>query len=141
MPYREKKAWITLVCLLGVSAVYFLLMGRAYHVPEPNYNYLGHLLIFAIGSFVVFELGLLFIAARFAPDDPRTPGDEREILIELKTNRVAYFVLLALVIIVTFPMIHVEGRNWGFGNLYLGALVLAEIVRFTLQIIYFRREA
>lgn len=141
MPYREKKAWITLFCLIGVSSVYSVLMVRAYHVPEPDYNYLGHLLLGAIILFAVFELALLFIAARFAPLDPKMPGDERELLIELKANRIAYFVLIALIVLATFPMIHVHGRNWGFGNLYLGALVIAEIVRFTLQIVYYRREA
>jgi hypothetical protein len=141
MSYREKKAWITLFCLLGVFSVYAVFMVRAYHVPEPNYNNLAHLLLLAIIAFILFELALLFIAARIAPLDPKVPGDERELLIELKTNRIAYFVLIALILIVTFPMIHVHGRNWGFGNLYLGALVLAELVRFTLQIIYFRREA
>lgn len=141
MPYREKKAWITLFCLISVSFVYSVLMVQAYHVPDPDFIELGHLLLGAIILFVVFELVLLFIAARFAPLDPKMPGDERELLIELKTNRIAYFVLIALIVLATFPMIHVNGRNWGFGNLYLGALVIAEIVRFTLQIIYFRREA
>jgi len=141
MPYREKKAWITLVVLFAISAIYGVLMVSAYHVPEPNYYSLGHLLLGAFVAFVVLELVLLFLAARLSPLDPKMPGDERELFIEFRASRIAYFVLIALIIIATFPMIHTHGGNWGFGNLYLGAMVVAEMVRFSMQIYYFRKEA
>lgn len=141
MPYREKKAWITLVVLFAISAIYAVLMVRAYHVPEPNFNSLGHLLLGAFIVFAVLEVTLLFVAAKLSPLDPKVPGDEREWFIELRANRIAYFVLIILVILATFPTIHTHGGNWGFGNLYLGALVIAEMVRFSMQIYYFRKEA
>ncbi len=145
MPYREKKAWITLITLIVVPTVYAYFMTRAYHVPDPNYNYLFHLLTLALTAFIAFQVILLFIAARLSPDDPKGPLDERELLIELKARRVAYFVLMALVVVATFVLIHLPNQgfrsSWGFGNLYLGALIGAEFVRFSMQIVYFRREA
>lgn len=141
MPYREKKAWITLVVLFAISAIYSVLMVQTYHVPDPNYYTLGYLLLGAFVVFFILELVLLFLAARFSPLDPKMPGDEREMLIELRASRIAYLVLIALVIVATFPVIHAHGGSWGFGNLYLGAMVIAEMVRFSVQIYYFRREA
>tara|TARA_B100002003_G_scaffold175670_1_gene163524 strand:- start:2244 stop:2690 length:447 start_codon:yes stop_codon:yes gene_type:complete len=143
VPYREKKAWISMLLLLAVSAVYSFFMVDAYNVPDPNLMYLLHLLTLALAAFIVFEVVLLFLAARLSPDDPRGPIDERELLIELKARRLAYFVLMSLVVLITFAITHLSshGDTWGIGNLYLGALVLAEVVRFAMQIAYFRREA
>lgn len=145
MPYREKKAWITLIILIVVPVVYAYFMVNEYHSSDPNFNNLSHLLVLALTVFIVFQAVLLFIAARLSPEDPRGPLDERELLIELKARRIAYFVLMALVVLVTFLMIHLpnhDGRGaWGIGNLYLFALVGAEITRFAMQIVFFRREA
>ncbi len=145
MPYREKKAWITLITLIVIPSIYSFFMVRAYHVADPDYNYLFHLLTLALTAFIAFQVILLFIAARLSPDDPRGPLDERELLIELKARRIAYFVLMALVLLATFVMTHLPSHGfrsiWGYGNLYLSALVGAEIVRFAMQLVYFRREA
>lgn len=145
MPYREKKAWITMFILIVIPVVYGYFMTNEYHSSDPSYNYLSHLLVLALSTFVAFQVILLFIAARLSPDDPRGPLDERELLIELKARRIAYFVLMALVVLVTFIMLHLPSHGnrgmWGIGNLYLFALVGAEISRFAMQIVYFRREA
>jgi len=145
VPYREKKAWITLITLIVVPAVYAYFMVNEYHSADPDYNYLSHLLVLALSTFIVFQVILLFIAARLSPDDPKGPLDERELVIELKARRIAYFVLMALIVAVTFFMIHLSGAGsrgiWGIGNLYVYSLVGAEIVRFAMQIVYCRREA
>lgn len=116
-------------------------MVRAYHVIDPDYFTLGYLLLGAFVVFFVLQLVLLFLAAHFSPLDPNKPGDEREIFIELRASRIAYLVLIALVTIATFPVIHAHGGNWGWGTLYLGAMVIAEMVQFSTQIYYFRRQA
>ena len=50
---------------------------------------------------------------------------------------------MSLVVLITFAITHLpsHGDTWGIGNLYLGALVLSEVIRFVMQIAYFRREA
>ncbi len=145
MPYIEKKAWITLITLFVVPVVYCFFMVNAYHVADPDYHYLFQLLTIALTVFIAFQVILLFIAARLSPDDPKGPLDERELQIELKARRIAYFVLMGLVVATTFVMIHLPANgfsaSWGFGNLYLFALVGAEIVRFAAQIVYFRKAA
>ncbi|MDP6536209.1 MAG: hypothetical protein QGG02_07765 [Gammaproteobacteria bacterium] len=71
MPYREeKKAWISMLLVLAVSAVYGYFMVDAYHGPDPDLMYLLHLLTLALTAFIVFEVVLLFLAARLSPDDP-----------------------------------------------------------------------
>ena len=139
MSFREKKAWITLCTLIVVFSIYAYLMANAYHVPEPNYGYLLHLLLLAIVAFAVIEVVLLLVARLYSPDDAKTPKDEREQLIEFKANRLAYQILMVLIVVVTFIMIHLNGDNWGFGNLYLGTLLLSEVVRFGTQIVLYRR--
>ena len=139
MSFREKKAWITLTTLIVVFGIYAYLMAKAYHVPDSNFNYLAHLLLLAIVAFGVIEIVLLLVARLYSPDDANTPKDEREQLIEFKANRLAYLILMVLIVVVTFIMIHLNGGNWGFGNLYLGTLVLSEVVRFGTQIALYRR--
>lgn len=141
MTFREKKAWITLITLVVVFAVYFPYMVNAYHSGEYGMTYLTHVAVIALAAFVVMEIVLLLIVALRSPMDARTPKDERETLIELKANRVAYNCLMVFVIISVFFNIHGDGGNWGWGNLFFLAVILAEVINFATQIILYRRDA
>ncbi|MDO9319099.1 MAG: hypothetical protein Q7V56_12960 [Gammaproteobacteria bacterium] len=139
MPFREKKAWATIFALLIVFIPYYILMVQAYHRPDPNIFSLAHLAALALTSFVVLELLLVFIARRLSPEDAGIPRDEREQLFAFRAARVAYTVLIILLVLITFAMIHTEGRNWGWGMLYLMSIIIAEIVRATMLIVQYRR--
>ncbi|MDO8272809.1 MAG: hypothetical protein Q7U82_12990 [Gammaproteobacteria bacterium] len=139
MPFREKKAWATIFALLIVFIPYYVLMVQAYHRPDPNIFSLAHLAALALTSFVVLELLLVFIARRLSPEDAGIPRDEREQLFAFRAARVAYTVLIILLVLITFAMIHTEGRNWGWGMLYLMGIIIAEIVRATMLIVQYRR--
>ena len=139
MSFREKKAWVTALALIVVFMPFYWMMVNAYHRPEPDYGYLVHLALVALTSFLVLEV-LLVLAARFlSPEDAGIPQDERDRLFAFRASRVSYVALIVLVVAVTFPMIHMEGRNWGWGMAYLGVIIIAEILRATMLIVQYRR--
>jgi hypothetical protein len=137
MPFREKLAWISLLSMSGIYGVYFwsLTHGRA---PVSNFH---------IGSFfetvialIVVQVVLSIAAAIATPKEARAPRDEREKLIDLKATRVAYAGLAAVIALACFfgaflPSIILTT------NALLFALVIAELLRSTSQIIQYRRSA
>lgn len=139
MSFREKKAWATIFALLVVFIPYYVYMISVYHQPDPNYRYLMHLVAIAITAFIVLECILLVVARKLSPEDAGIPVDEREQLFAYRASRVSYLSLIGLIVVITFPMIHIHGGNWGFGMLYLAAIILAEILRAGLLIKQYRR--
>ena len=140
MPFREKKAWVTIFSLLVVFVPYYYLMMRLYHQPNPNYYYLMHLAALALATFLVVEVFLILVARKLSPDDAGIPKDEREQLFAFRAARVAYVTLIVLMVAVTFPMIHTHEGNWGWGMAYLGVIILAEIARASVLIVQYRRD-
>ena len=139
MPFREKKAWITMIALIVVFLPYYLVMIRLYHQPEPRYLWMMHLAVAAISGFIVLEVVLILIARWLSPEDAGIPRDEREQLFAYRAARTAYVALIVMAIAVTFPMIHTEGGNWGYGMLYLACVILAEILRAAMLVVQYRR--
>lgn len=139
MPFREKKAWATIFALIVVFFPYYFIMGRLYHQPEPSYIALGHLALLALVSFVVLEVIMVLVARKLSPEDAGIPSDERDQLFAYRASRVAYVTLISLMVVVTFLTIHTEGGNWGWGMLYLAAILFAEITRAAMLIIQYRR--
>jgi len=114
-------------------------MVNVYHSPDPDIRYLMRLVAIAIVAFIVLECALLIVARKLSPEDAGLPIDERDQLFAYRASRSAYVVLIVLVVLVTLPMTHVHAGNWGFGMLYLGAIILAEILRASLLIQQYRR--
>jgi len=139
MPFREKKAWVTIFALLIVFLPYYYFMKLAYHVPEPNYIQLGHLATVALVIFAVLEIVLILIARQLSPHDAGMPLDELEKLYAFRASRVAYVTLISLVLVVSFLMIHTYGGNWGWGMMYLAAIIGSEIARAIAIIVQYRR--
>jgi hypothetical protein len=94
MSFREKSAWITFLTVLaaaGVFVVYAAIQGR--------YGYGAlHVFLACVVGMVVVQVVLHVIAAALNPADARSPKDERERLIELKSHRVGYYVLVVAVL-------------------------------------------
>lgn len=140
MSFREKKAWVTIAALLIVFLPYYYLMLQLYHRPEPNFYSLGHLALAALIAFIVLEIILVLVARYLSPEDAGIPKDEREQLFAFRAARLAYVSLIVLMILVTFLMIHTNGGNWGWGMLYLAAIIIAEIIRASALIVQYRRD-
>jgi len=139
MTFREKKAWVTMIVLITVFFPYYIVMVRIYHGPDPEIPYMANMALGAFIVFIVLEVVLVLMARWSSPEDAGIPKDERDQLFAFRAARSAYVALIIMLIAVTFPMIHVEGGNWGFGMLYLACILFAEIFRAILLILQYRR--
>jgi hypothetical protein len=145
LSYQEKSIWGSLLAMVVVYGYYFAAVLRDAGQPEFDGGSLGRL-VFAVIAIVVIEVVYHIVLALETKPDPK---DERDILIECKAYRNAYFLLAAgafLVIgcvimanlvrdtaptrIMLTPFITV--------NLVLLAMVLAELVKFLTQLFYYR---
>lgn len=91
MSFREKSAWISFVTVLLAASVFV-----TYAALEGRYGYGAlHVFLLCVIGMVALQLALHVIAAALNPSEARTPRDERERLIELRSIRVGYYVLVA----------------------------------------------
>ena len=136
MSFREKTAWISLVSLTGIYAVYFWSLVRS--GPKGGPHFWG--LLETIIALVIVQLVLTIAVAISSPKEAKAPQDEREKLIDLRATRFAYAVLASGIACACF--------FGGFNppivfnmNALLFILVVAEILRSGCQIVQFRRGA
>ncbi len=139
MPFREKSAWISLVCLLGTFGVFFFLQMHGMVGPTQMHHL--HWFLMAIVAFVVLQIILQVIARALAPRDAASPVDERERLIMLKAGRNAHVALMIGVIAMPLSLhlsghlhVHPEALPW----IAMASLFVSEVVRAISKIVYFR---
>lgn len=136
MSFREKTAWISLLSISGIYAVYFWSVS---HPGARGGIHFGGLLETVVALAGV-QVVLMAAAAIMAPKDAKAPRDERERLIDLRATRFAYAVLAWSIAGACFfggfnPPIIFDT------NVLLFILVAAEILRSGCQIIQYRRGA
>jgi hypothetical protein len=91
-----------------------------------------------ITLFVALEIALHIAIALQSPRDARAPKDEREILIDMRATRVAFYVLFGGALFAIFTM-HFRLNVWQLSQMVLLAIVIAELVKFATQIVLFRQ--
>jgi hypothetical protein len=136
MSFREKSAWVTLIAILLVSALFALHAPRLSH-PGP-WDF--HVLLACIAAFIVIE-AVAFVVLRLRyPEDARTPIDERERLINLKAMRLAsrVYVVGSFLAVLT---LHHGASAVMIGYFIVLAFVIAEIVKYSARIVFYRRGA
>lgn len=139
MSFREKRAWVTLITLT-VLLVLFLLHYPPPSTLTPASNLFAlHVLMLMTTIFVVVEIVAHCVIVMRSPRDAKTPKDEREQLIELKSRAIAWYVYAILSIGGIFVTIHLGANVIGLGFVVLMAFVIAEIVNYALRIYYYRR--
>src|SRR5271165_6300126 len=143
LSYQEKSILGSLLAMVVVYGYYFAAVLR--DASSPGFN-VGRLVLAVIAIIVIEIVYHIVLALESKPE----PKDERDILIECKAYRNAYFLLatgaflvIACVImaglardaaptrIVVTPYITV--------NLVLFFMVLAELMKFLTQLFYYRR--
>jgi hypothetical protein len=139
MPFREKSAWISLVCLLATFGLFYALLvgGQLGTHPMAHFHWFLHALI----AFILLQLAL-HVIARVISRDRKAPPDERERLILLKSTRNAYAALVIGAVSVPLSLhlprhLHLEWPSLPW--VALAGLFIAEVVRAISQIVYFRR--
>ena len=137
MSFREKSAWISFVSILLVFGAYFWNVNRVLGGEVERraaFKVSAGLLV----AFVLIEILLHIAVAIQAPNEARAPKDERERLIEMRATRVAFQVLVVGAL-AGVGLMHVTSSAWVVGQHVLLAVVVAELVKFGGQILYFRR--
>ena len=139
MSFREKSAWVTLITLLVLSLIFLSQAPWPWSLAPAPSGSMFHLLLLSIATFVAIEIVAHVVIAVFAPRDARTPKDERERLIELKSRAIAFHVYAATSLGSTFIALHIVGTNAiGLSYLLLFSFVAAEIVNYGLRIYHYR---
>ncbi|THD35340.1 MAG: hypothetical protein E7773_12955 [Sphingomonas sp.] len=138
MSFREKIAWISVVTTAIVWGTFFaLLLSAVANGHQPGHSYLA-------GFFgaVVIQVILIVVAsivtAATAPKDASAGIDERDRAIAQGSSAIAYPVLLSGVVIVA-ACLHLGLTAVGMTYGIMGAIVIAEIVHYGAQIVFYRR--
>lgn len=133
MSFREKSALLTIVTMIVAFGIYG---WRVVQGPVGPVEQFGLLVGVVVAQVVLIAGGhiLLAIASRRMPE----PRDERDRMVELRSAHNGYFVMItglfAMMAVVFFGASAVNVING-----LLGVVVLAEIVRFGSQLVYWRR--
>lgn len=139
MSFREKSAWISFCCVVLFGALWFrnVIRVEVYHGREAN----PMLAFFSlVGALILTEIVLHIAIAVRDPKEARTPKDEREQLIDLKAARVAFYVLMAGAWL-SIGTLHLNFDRLRIADTVLGAIIVAELVKFATQIVLYRRDA
>jgi hypothetical protein len=138
MSFREKSTWISFVLLLLLFGGYLWPLYEVSSGQADNPRLIGyyHNLVLA---FVALQVLLHVIVVVQSPKDARTPKDERERQIELKAFRIAFYALVAAVLLATFIGLHVADRPSLVGYWMLAAVMMAWLAKLGSQIVYYRR--
>jgi hypothetical protein len=138
MSFREKSDWLSFISL-SLLGIYFAevvrgLLGGS-HPGGPYYFTLFWVLV---GVLIVIQVATLIVLAIRAPQDAKTPLDERERLIHLRATRPAYFVLLVGTFL-TIGTMHMGFTTWQFAHCILFIIWVAELLRYGMRLFYYRR--
>lgn len=147
--FQEKSAWAVLISTFLIYGAYFVVIVITMSATEERApDNLFYLLIGAIiAQIIALTASHILFAVRAAPESK----DERDHVIELKSDRIGGWVLGTGVMLVILTL--VAGGTFGAeadsalrlpgsfvtGNLLLMVFVLSEIVKRVSQVIYYRK--
>jgi len=136
MAYREKTAWLTLICMVVAYAIYFPMMAlRA--TPPTLFDILWSFGIIAGAQAVAVIIGHIVLAAQ-APGAAGRRPDERDKAIARRGASAGYYVLIAGTILVGVVMPFTEPAP-KIVNTALLAIVISQAVSLVLILLSYRR--
>lgn len=136
MAYREKTAWLTLVSMAVAYTIYFTLIILR-PTPPTLFDILWLFGTIASIQAIVVIVGSIFLAIQ-AGGQARRQADERDRAIARRGATMAYYVLMAGMILVGVVMPFTEPAP-KIVNTALLALVIAETVHHVVILISYRR--
>lgn len=136
MTFREKSY---LVILLGNAAFALLYFGSVFAGQGAGGGAVGLFMAALVVQVAITVIGTAAIAA-LDPAGAHRPADERERLIELRATRVGYFVLISGTLAAA-ALVHFGFRAFALANAAFGAVLLAEIARYSAFLVLMRRPA
>ena len=145
MSYQEKSILGSLFAFVVVFGYYFTAVLRDLGRPDFDGGTVGRL-VFAVIAIVAIEIVYHIVLALESKPEPK---DERDVLIECKAYRNAYFLLAggAFCVIVWVAMANpvravgsaTGATNFITVNLVLFFMVMADLTKFLTQLFYYRR--
>jgi C4-dicarboxylate transporter len=139
MSFREKRAWVTLIALIGVLFLFWLHVPPTRMLAPPRSIWVLHVLMLMIATFITIEIVAYVVMRIRSPHEATTPKDEREQFIELKSTAVAFYIFAVLSLGGIFVTLHAGANEIGVGFVVLLSFVIAEIVNYALRLWYYRR--
>jgi hypothetical protein len=146
LSYQEKSILGSLLAMVVVYASYFASAFRHFGQSQFDGGTLGRLIITVIAIVAIEIVYHIALALRARPE----PKDERDLLIECKAYRTAYFAMFSgMSLVITWLIVAGLARVAAPGrisvapflmvNLILLVLVLTELLKFVAQLFYYRR--
>ena len=132
---RELSIWGSLATTLVVYGYYFAEIFTARRPSQVDRTSLIRLM-FAVFVIVVIEVVYHIAISLISKAEPK---DERDILIEGKAYRLAYFLLVADLFMLMGTAVLVDLTPFLTVNLMLFSVVVSEIVKSVTQLFYYRR--
>jgi hypothetical protein len=147
MSFREKGAWAYLITTLVVFVPYFVSVFGRLLQGDKNVS-------FVLGAFIAATvfctvLSIIFgIAIEISSREE--PYDERDLIVDAKANRNAYYVLLTLCFmamgcVLFIPVFFTQLPTNAFvmlvfaSQVFFLCFVIAEIIKYTTQVVCYRR--
>lgn len=139
MVRNEQFSWIWAGTLIAVLGPYFLFVSVA-RSAESEPTFMVQITALALALIIMAIIaGLSTLIARFNHRDrPDTQLDERDRLIELRSSKVSYYVLMVGMIIVGCVM-PFDASGWEIVNTAVLAIALAEVTGCMLTLRGYRR--
>ncbi|MDG2534880.1 hypothetical protein P6144_14565 [Sphingomonas sp. HITSZ_GF] len=135
MAYREKAAWLTLICMVIAYGIYFPMMALR-DTPPTLFDILWAFGIIAGAQAVAVIIGHIVLAMQTAPAARR--ADERDRSIARRGASAGYYTLMTGAILVGVVMPFSEPAP-KIVNTALLAIVIAEAVNHFLVLLSYRR--
>lgn len=145
LSFREKSVLGSLLILAGVSGYYFVQVFGALGTDATAYDLAGPGIGLLVGL-VILEIVYHAVIAALAPDEAQEAADERDRLIAARAGRNGGVTLATGAVLLVGHIMGnalLERTEWIapvlIANLLLLALVVAQVVEYLSQLIYYRR--
>lgn len=136
--HHERVAWLTLAAMSVTFGPYLVWMAISPPVePLPDWKTMRLFGGAAAIQMVILAVGHLWLRMKW-PEDANAPADERDRAIALRSLRVAYYVLIAGMILVGCVMPFNSG-GWKLVNAAIAVIVLAQGVHYGMVVRSYRR--
>ena len=139
MVRNEQFSWIWAIALIAILGPYFIFITVIQSAQsEPTFMFQLTALAAALILMVVVAGGATLIMKHRDRDRPNTQPDERDRLIELRSSKTSYYLLMAGMIIVGCVM-PFNASGWEIVNSAVFAIAVAEVTGCLLTVRGFRR--
>ncbi len=141
MPYREKTAWLYLAAMAVTFGPYFAVVatGTFAGAPMPNFRQLAFYGVVAVAQMLILGVGHLVLRSR-SPEEACMPLDERGLAIERHSMSLAYYALMAGMILVGILMPFLES-GWTIVNAAIFAIFVAQVLQNGAVVVAYRRQS